>query len=157
MHPFVVVGVLMLAGAVNTAIVGSNGVSTASPRMAFSPTRFAAPTPLRDSSPILKSVVGLQLLTSPGPRNIFLLGRGVCLWRDVELRHEGPGGAVLRYSIGEAGFRVPINLKVGDVEIPVGLGLITVTLSRCASFFSPAVATLSGCVHDHFRRRFRSL
>ena len=36
---------------------------------------------------------------------------------------------VLRYKQpGKREFRVPLNLKVGDVEIPVGLGLITVTL-----------------------------
>ncbi len=41
----VIVGVLMLAGAVNTAIVGSNGVSTGFPRMAFSRSGSAARIP----------------------------------------------------------------------------------------------------------------
>jgi hypothetical protein len=54
---------------------------------------------------------------------------------------------VLRYKQpGKREFRVPLNLKVGEVEIPVGLGLITVTLvALCViNLFTKQVATLSG-------------
>jgi hypothetical protein len=54
---------------------------------------------------------------------------------------------VLRYKQpGEREFRVPLNLKVGDVELPLGLGLITITLfSLCViNFFTKQIATLSG-------------
>ena len=54
---------------------------------------------------------------------------------------------VLRYKQpGKREFRVPLNFKVGGVEIPVGSGLITVTLfALCiVNLFTKQVATLSG-------------
>jgi hypothetical protein len=54
---------------------------------------------------------------------------------------------VLRYKQpGKREFRVPLNFKVGNVEIPFGLGLITVILfALCIiNLFTKQVATLSG-------------
>src|SRR5437588_11159409 len=54
---------------------------------------------------------------------------------------------VLRYKQpGKREFRVPLNLKVGNLEVPLGLGLITVTLfALCLiNLFTKQVATLSG-------------
>ena len=54
---------------------------------------------------------------------------------------------VLRYrQPGQREFRVPLNLKIGNLEIPVGLGLITITLfAICAiNLFTKQVATVSG-------------
>lgn len=54
---------------------------------------------------------------------------------------------VLRYKQpGEREFRVPLNLKFGDTEIPVGVALITLTLfALCLiNLFTKEVATISG-------------
>lgn len=54
---------------------------------------------------------------------------------------------VLRYSEpGEREFRVPLNFKIGSLEIPLGLGLVTITLvGLCVvNFFTKEVATVSG-------------
>ena len=86
-----VVGTLMLAGAVNTSIVGSNGVLNRVSEDGILPHWFRHPhRRFGTSHRILNLVVALQILTivlSGG--NIFLLGRGVRVRRDVELRAEG--------------------------------------------------------------------
>jgi hypothetical protein len=54
---------------------------------------------------------------------------------------------VLRYKQpGKREFRVPLNLRFGNVEIPLGLGFITLTLfALCViNLFTKQVATLSG-------------
>lgn len=54
---------------------------------------------------------------------------------------------MLRYKKpGEREFRVPFNLKVGGLEIPVGLGLVTVTLiALCLiNLVTKQVATIAG-------------
>ena len=53
---------------------------------------------------------------------------------------------VLRYKQpGKREFRVPLNLKIGNLEIPLGLGLITATLfALCIiNLFTKEVATIS--------------
>ena len=54
---------------------------------------------------------------------------------------------VLRYKQpGKREFRVPLNFKIGNTEIPVGLGLVTLALvALCViNLFTKRVATLSG-------------
>src|SRR5437762_9326463 len=54
---------------------------------------------------------------------------------------------VLRYKHrGERAFRVPLNFKIGNIEIPLGLGLITLTLvALCIiNLLTKQVATISG-------------
>jgi hypothetical protein len=56
---------------------------------------------------------------------------------------------VLRYKqAGPREFRVPLNFHLGKTEIPVGLGLITLTLLAIAvtNLFTKQVATVSGVV-----------
>jgi hypothetical protein len=62
---------------------------------------------------------------------------------------KGLAVVVLRFTRpGERQFRVPINLKIGNTEIPLGLCLITLTLfALCIiNLFTKQVATLSGVV-----------
>jgi amino acid transporter len=145
----VVVGVLMLAGAVNTAIVGSNGVLNRVSEDGILPRWFRHPhTRFGTSHRILNLVVGLQLMTivlSQG--NIFLLGEAYAFGVMWSFATKGLAVLVLRYKQpGGREFRVPLNLRVGKLEIPLGLGLITLTLlSLCViNLFTKEVATLSG-------------
>jgi amino acid transporter len=145
----VIVGVLMLAGAVNTAIVGSNGVLNRVSEDGILPDWFRRPhRRFGTSYRILNLVVGLQLLTiilSGG--NIFILGEAYAFGVMWSFAMKGLAVLVLRYKEpGQREFRVPLNLKIAGVEIPVGLALITLVLvALCAvNLFTKQVATISG-------------
>jgi len=145
----VVVGVLMLAGAVNTAIVGSNGVLNRVSEDGILPHWFRQPHHrFGTSHRILNLLVGLQLLTILLSRgNIFVLGEAYAFGVMWSFAMKGLAVLVLRYKQpGKREFRVPLNLKVGNLEVPLGLGLITVTLfALCLiNLFTKQVATLSG-------------
>jgi amino acid transporter len=145
----VIVGVLMLAGAVNTAIVGSNGVLNRVSEDGILPDWFRRPhRRFGTSYRILNLVVGLQLLTiilSGG--NIFLLGEAYAFGVMWSFAMKGLAVLVLRYKEpGQREFRVPLNLKIAGVEIPLGLALITLVLvALCViNLFTKQVATVSG-------------
>ncbi|PYV25060.1 MAG: APC family permease [Acidobacteria bacterium] len=145
----VVVGILMLAGAVNTAIVGSNGVLNRVSEDGILPDWFRRPHHRFGTSyRILNLVVGLQLLTIVLSRgNIFLLGEAYAFGVMWSFAMKGLAVLVLRYKEpGKREFRVPLNLKVGNTELPLGLGLITLTLfALCiVNLFTKQVATISG-------------
>jgi amino acid transporter len=147
----VVVGVLMLAGAVNTAIVGSNGVLNRVSEDGILPGWFRKPhRRFGTSYRILNLVVGLQLLTIVLSRgNIFVLGEAYAFGVMWSFAMKGLAVLVLRYKQpGKREFRVPLNVKIGAVEIPVGLGLITTILvALCTiNLFTKQVATISGVV-----------
>ena len=145
----VIVGVLMLAGAVNTAIVGSNGVLNRVSEDGILPTWFRHPHPRFGTSyRMLNLVVGLQLLTIILSRgDIFVLGEAYAFGVMWSFSMKGLAVLVLRYKQpGKRDFRVPLNLTVGGVEIPVGLGLITLVLFALSfmNLFTKQVATISG-------------
>lgn len=145
----VAVGVLMLAGAVNTAIVGSNGVLNRVSEDGILPHWFRHPHKRYGTSHrILNLVVGLQLLTILLSRgNIFVLGEAYAFGVMWSFAMKGLAVLVLRYKQpGKREFRVPLNFKIGNLEIPLGLGLITIILfALClVNLFTKQVATLSG-------------
>ena len=147
----VLVGVLMLAGAVNTAIVGSNGVLNRVSEDGILPHWFRKPHPRFGTSyRMLNLVVGLQLLTIILSRgDIFVLGEAYAFGVMWSFSMKGLAVLVLRYKQpGKRDFRVPLNVTVGGVEIPVGLGLITLTLFALSfmNLFTKQVATISGVV-----------
>src|SRR6202166_2304788 len=147
----VLVGVLMLAGAVNTAIVGSNGVLNRVSEDGILPHWFRHPHPRFGTSyRMLNLVVALQLLTIILSRgDIFVLGEAYAFGVMWSFSMKGLAVLVLRYKQpGKRDFRVPLNLKIGGVEIPLGLGLITVVLFSLSimNLFTKQVATISGVV-----------
>jgi amino acid transporter len=149
-HGFVVVvGVLMLAGAVNTAIVGSNGVLNRVSEDGILPQWFRKPHPRFGTSyRILNLVVGLQLLTIILSRgDVFVLGEAYAFGVMWSFSMKGLAVLVLRYTEpGKREYRVPLNFRIGRVEIPLGLVLITLTLmALCViNLFTKEVATISG-------------
>src|SRR6266849_4958988 len=145
----VVVGVLMLAGAVNTAIVGSNGVLNRVSEDGILPHWFRKPhRRFGTSYRILNLVVALQLLTIILSRgDIFLLGEAYAFGVMWSFSMKGLAVLVLRYKEpGKREFRVPLNFHIGKTEIPLGLALITLTLiALCGiNLFTKEVATISG-------------
>src|SRR6266481_2782436 len=145
----VVVGVLMLAGAVNTAIVGSNGVLNRVSEDGILPEWFRKPhRRFGTSYRILNLVVALQLLTIILSRgDIFLLGEAYAFGVMWSFSMKGLAVLVLLYKEpGKREFRVPLNFRIGKTEIPLGLALITLTLiALCGiNLFTKEVATISG-------------
>ena len=145
----VVVGVLMLAGAVNTAIVGSNGVLNRISEDGILPQWFRRPhRRFGTSFRILNLVVGLQILTIILSRgDIFVLGEAYAFGVMWSFAMKGLAVLVLRYKQpGKREFRVPLNFRIGKTEIPVGLGLVTLVLvALCViNLFTKEVATISG-------------
>jgi len=145
----VIVGVLMLAGAVNTAIVGSNGVLNRVSEDGILPQWFRKPHPRFGTTyRILDLVVGLQILTIVLSRgNIFLLGEAYAFGVMWSFSMKGLAVLVLRYTEpGKREFRVPLNFHIGRIEIPLGLALITLTLTALCviNLFTKEVATISG-------------
>ena len=145
----VIVGTLMLAGAVNTAIVGSNGVLNRVSEDGILPDWFRQPhRRFGTSYRILNLVVGLQLATIILSRgNIFVLGEAYAFGVMWSFAMKGLAVLVLRYKQpGQREFRVPLNLQIGSLEIPLGLAMITLTLvALCLiNLFTKEVATVSG-------------
>ena len=147
----VIVGVLMLAGAVNTAIVGSNGVLNRVSEDGILPDWFRIPhRRFGTSYRILNLVVGLQLLTILLSRgNIFVLGEAYAFGVMWSFAMKGLAVLVLRHKKpGEREYKVPLNFHIGKTEIPVGVALITLTLfALCIiNLFTKEVATISGVI-----------
>src|SRR5437762_10174014 len=149
-HIFVVtVGVLMLAGAVNTAIVGSNGVLNRVSEDGILPEWFRKPhKKFGTSYRILNLVVVLQLITIILSRgDIFVLGEAYEFGVMWSFSMKGLAVLVLRYTEpGKREYKVPLSFRTGKTEIPLGLALITLTLiALCGiNLFTKEVATVSG-------------
>ena len=95
-HAFVVVvGTLMLAGAVNTAIVGSNGVLNRVSEDGVLPDWFRHPhRSFGTSYRCINMVVGLQIVTIVISRgDISFLGEAYAFGVMWSFAHEGAGGA----------------------------------------------------------------
>ncbi|MGB8475204.1 MAG: APC family permease [Candidatus Acidiferrum sp.] len=146
-----VVGVLMLAGAVNTAIVGSNGVLNRVSEDGILPEWFRRPhRRFGTSHRTLNLVAGLQIFTIILSRgDIFILGEAYAFGVMWSFAMNGLAVLLLRYKRpGQQEFKVPLNFRIGGTEIPLGLGLITLTLfALCGiNLFTKEIATISGVI-----------
>src|SRR5206468_5073433 len=135
-HAFVVVvGIMILAGAVNTAIVGSNGVLNRVSEDGVLADWFRRPHPrFGTSHRIINLVVGLQLFTILLSRgDVNLLGQAYAFGVIWSFATKGLAVLVLRFTEpGPRDYRVPLNLRLGPYEIPLGLIFITLTLFATA-------------------------
>ncbi|MBV9122048.1 MAG: APC family permease [Planctomycetes bacterium] len=145
----VIVGFLILAGAVNTAIVGSNGVLNRVAEDGVMPDWFLKPhhrfgTTYR----ILSLIVGLQLLIIVGSQgNTFLLGEAYAFGVVWSFVFQAFSMVVLRFKDRRPReFKVPFNIRIRGVEFPIGLSLVLVILLATAvlNFLTKEVATVSG-------------
>jgi amino acid transporter len=149
-HGFVVVvGTFILAGAVNTAIVGSNGVLNRVSEDGVLSSWFRQPHRKYGTSyRIINIVVALQIITIIISRgdvtflaNLYAFG---VIW---SFAMNGLAVLVLRYTKpGQREFQVPFNFYVRGVQVPVGLILITLTLFLIAitNLFTKPIATMAG-------------
>jgi amino acid transporter len=149
-HGFVVlVGTLILSGAVNTAIIGSNGVLNRVAEDGVLPDWFRHPHhKFGTTSRIINVIVALQLITIIISRgDVYMLGEAYAFGVVWSFAMKALSVLVLRYKQpGGREWKVPLNFHVRGVEIPLGLFLITVTLFALAivNVLTKKVATISG-------------
>ncbi len=149
-HAFVVlVGTLILSGAVNTAIIGSNGVLNRVAEDGVLPDWFRHPHhKYGTSSRIINLIVILQLVTILISRgDVYMLGEAYAFGVVWSFAMKALSVLVLRYKQPQGReWKVPLNFHIGGTEIPVGLTLITITLFALAiiNVVTKKVATISG-------------
>jgi amino acid transporter len=149
-HGFVVlVGTLILAGAVNTAIIGSNGVLNRVAEDGVLPDWFRHPHhKFGTTSRLINLIVILQLITIVISRgDIYVLGEAYAFGVVWSFAMKALSVLVLRYrQPGNREWKVPFNFHIRGVEIPVGLAVITLVLFSLASInvLTKKVATISG-------------
>jgi len=145
----VVVGFLMLAGAVNTAIIGSNGVLNRVAEDGVLTDWFRAPHRKYGTSyRIINLIVILQLATIVGSRgNVYVLGEAYAFGVIWSFAFKAMAMVVLRFKDrGPREWKVPLNLNLAGNEIPLGLGAVAALLFSVAgiNLITKQVATASG-------------
>ncbi len=145
----VVVGFLILAGGVNTSIVGSNAVVNRISEDGVLPDWFRRPhRKYGTTSRVLNTIAGLQLLTILLSRgDVYLLGEAYAFGVVWSFALKSLAVLVLRFKDpGPREWRVPLNVRVRGIEFPVGLALITTLLFAFAiiNLFTKQLATIWG-------------
>ncbi len=145
----VVVGFLILSGAVNTAIIGSNGVLNRVSEDGVLADWFRHPHKRFGTSyRIINMVVFLQVLTillSGG--DVYKLGEAYAFGVIWSFTFNSLSMLVLRFKYkGERGWKVPPNIVIAGREIPLGLASVFMVLFATAiiNLFTKSVATLAG-------------
>jgi amino acid transporter/nucleotide-binding universal stress UspA family protein len=151
-HGFVVlVGVLILAGAENTSIVGANGVLNRVAEDGVLTDWFQKPQKRYGTSyRIINLIVLMQLATIAASRgNVYLLAALYAFGVIWSFAMKGLAVLVLRYTEPEnRQWKVPGNFHLFGKEIPVGLTIITVVLFMTAivNLFTKQEATIAGVI-----------
>jgi hypothetical protein len=151
-HAFVVlVGVLILAGAQNTSIVGANGVLNRVAEDGVLTSWFQKPHNRYGTSyRIINLIVGLQLLTIVLSRgNVYMLAALYAFGVIWSFAMKSIAVLVLRFTEpGNRAWKVPGNLHFGKTEIPVGLILISSVLliTAVVNLFTKYQATIAGVI-----------
>jgi amino acid transporter len=151
-HAFVVlVGVLILAGAQNTSIVGANGVLNRVAEDGVLTDWFQKPQKRFGTSyRIINLIVGLQLLTIILSRgNVYVLAGLYAFGVIWSFALKSLAVLVLRFTEPEnRQWKVPGNIHIGNTEIPLGLIAISAVLLTTAlvNLFTKSEATIAGVI-----------
>jgi len=151
-HGFVVlVGVLILAGAQNTSIVGANGVLNRVAEDGVLTSWFQKPhNRFGTSYRIINLIVGMQLLTiflSLG--NVYVLAALYAFGVIWSFAMKSLAVLVLRFTEpANREWKVPGNLHIGKTEIPVGLIAISAVLfvTAIVNLLTKYEATIAGII-----------
>ena len=148
-HVFVViVGGLILAGAVNTSIIGANGVLNRVAEDHVLVPWFREPhkrfgTTFR----MINLITLMQLATILYSRgDMTILAEAYAFGVVWSFLMKALGVTVLRFQRTDQEYKVPGNFRIGGREIPVGLGLTTLVLGAVAiaNLFTKQIATKYG-------------
>jgi len=145
----VLVGFLMLSGAVNTAIIGSNGVLNRVSEDGVLTEWFRRPHKKYGTSyRMINLIVVMQLATIIGSRgNVYVLGEAYAFGVIWSFAFNAMAILVLRFKDkSPREWKVPFNIRLGKIEIPLGLAGIALALFSLASInlITKQVATISG-------------
>lgn len=148
-HIFVViVGTLILSGAVNTAIIGANGVLNRVAEDGVLLEFFRKPHPKYGTTyRIIDMIVLLQLATIIASRgDVYLLGEAYAFGVVWSFFLKSMGVFALRFQRHDQEYKMPLNLRIRGVEIPIGLGLTMLILlfTALANLVSKQIATVYG-------------
>src|SRR6202050_155814 len=151
-HGFVVlVGVLILAGAQNTSIVGANGVLNRVAEDGVLTSWFQKPHNRYGTSyRIINLIVGLQVLTIVLSRgNVYMLAALYAFGVIWSFAMKSVAVLVLRFTEpGNRQWKVPGNLHFGKTEVPLGLILISgvLLITAIVNLFTKYQATIAGVI-----------
>jgi len=151
-HGFVVlVGVLILAGAQNTSIVGANGVLNRVAEDGVLTSWFQKPHHRYGTSyRIINLIVCMQLLTIVLSRgDVYQLAALYAFGVIWSFTMKSLAVLVLRFTEpGNRAWKVPGNLHIGKTEVPFGLTIISAVLLMTAlvNLFTKYQATIAGVV-----------
>jgi amino acid transporter len=145
----VLVGFLILSGAINTSMIGSTGVLMRVAEDGVLTDWFRKPHPKFGTSfRIINLVFILQMFTIIVSRgDVIMLGEAYAFGVIWSFTFNGLSMLVLRWKYkGERGWKVPPNIKIGKTEIPLGLLSVFMVLVSTAlvNLFTKSVATVSG-------------
>ncbi|MGA2667689.1 MAG: APC family permease [Ignavibacteria bacterium] len=152
MQGFVVlVGVLILSGAVNTAIVGANSVLNRVAEDKVLTDWFRKPHKKYGTTHrILTLIAALQIATIVFSRGeILVLGEAYAFGVIWSMTFKAFSMVVLRFKDKRPReWKVPLNIHIGKVEIPIGLSIIFLALFFVAvtNLFTKPIATISGLI-----------
>ena len=151
-HGFVVlVGVLILAGAQNTSIVGANGVLNRVAEDGVLTSWFQKPHHRYGTSyRIINLIVGMQLLTIILSRgDVYKLAALYAFGVIWSFAMKSIAVLVLRFTEpGNREWKVPGNIHFGKTEIPIGLALISgvLLITAVVNLFTKYDATIAGVI-----------
>ena len=145
----VVVGFLILSGAINTSMIGSTGVLMRVAEDGVLTDWFRQPhSRFGTSYRIVNLVFVLQMVTILASHgNVIMLGEAYAFGVIWSFTFNSLAMLVLRWKFkGERGWKVPPNIRIGKYELPVGLFCVFLVLGSTAivNLFTKAVATVSG-------------
>lgn len=147
----VIVGFLILSGAINASIIGSTGVLMRVAEDGVLTDWFRRPhNKYGTSYRIVNLVFILQMitiLTSQG--NVIMLGEAYAFGVIWSFTFNNMAMLVLRWKYhGERGWKLPPNFRIGNTEIPIGLVSVFAVLATtaCVNLFTKSVATVSGVI-----------
>jgi amino acid transporter len=147
----VLVGFLILSGAINTSMIGSTGVLMRVAEDGVLTDWFRKPHPrFGTSHRIVNLVFILQMFTIVASRgNVITLGEAYAFGVIWSFTFNSLAMLVLRWKYkGERGWKVPPNIRIGKYNVPVGLFSVFLVLLSTAivNLFTKSVATVSGIV-----------
>jgi amino acid transporter len=148
-HVFVVVvGVLILSGAVNTSMIGANGVLNRVAEDHVLTPWFKKPhKKFGTTYRIVNLITILQFATILASRgNVILLGEAYAFGVVWSFFLKALGVLVLRFKRRDQEYKTPWNLTIGGREYPIGLAITTLTLLfvAVANLLTKQIATISG-------------
>lgn len=151
----VLVGVIILSGAVNTSILGANGVMNRLAEDGIMPESLRHLHPRYGTTHrMINLFAAMQALTIVLCRgDVYLLGEAYAFGVIWSFVFKAAAVLVLRFKDrSKREWKVPLNLEVAGAELPVGLALMFLVLLAVGgvNLFTKRVATVSGFAFTAF-------